>query len=60
MALTKSEKLLKKDGKKVCCEICNRMGVFSSLTWRMSGKKVVVCPGCYDKVIASGGLLISI
>ena len=57
--MTKSERLLTQIGKPVLCDICHKKVVMGH-NWMMTSKKEAVCPGCQDKVLKSGELLVSI
>lgn len=60
MALTKSEKLIEKEGELVECDVCGRRSVFNRFTWRMDDKRNAVCPACQPTVAKSGSVLVSI
>lgn len=46
--MTRAEKLSKKIGELVRCDLCNKKKVFND-KWRMAKESLVMCPECSNK-----------
>ena len=60
MALTKAERLARKEGELIRCDTCGKQSVVSLTTWLMNSKKEIVCPSCQPGQRQAGGLLVSL